>query len=154
MLVFGLNTRTAHEGETMAERTISAAVRAFLESMKVPGVLSTIGRNGGPITSAVWFGFIEDDILISTPATRPKARNARANPMVSFLVDTKVRPYSGVAIEGAAEVLEDPDYELVMSIAHRYLGPELPPEMRERWVNTGRAALRIRPTRVRPWNLG
>ena len=138
----------------MAERTITPAIRAFLESMKVPGVLSTIGRDGGPITSAVWFGFIEDDILISTPAQRPKARNARANPLVSFLVDTKVRPYSGVAIEGRAEVLEDPGYALVMSIAHRYLGPELPPEMHERWANTGRAAIRIRPTRVRPWNLG
>lgn len=138
----------------MAEPTISPAIRAFLESMTVPGVLSTIGRNGGPITSAVWFGFIDEDILISTPATRPKARNARANPLVSFLVDTKERPYRGVAIEGTAEVLEDPDYALVMSIAHRYLGPELPPEMHERWANTGRAAIRIRPLRVRPWNLG
>ena len=138
----------------MAEPTISLAIRGFLESMKVPGVLSTIGRGGGPITSAVWFGFIEDDILISTPAQRPKARNALANPLVSFLVDTKDRPYRGVAIEGTAEVLDDPAYELVMSIAHRYLGPELPPEMHERWANTGRVALRIRPLRVRPWNLG
>lgn len=122
--------------------------------MKVPGVLSTIGRDGGPVTSAVWFGFIETDILISTPAQRPKARNARANPLVSFVVDTKEMPYRGVAIEGLAEVVEDPEYALVMSIAHRYLGPELPPAMRERWSNTGRVALRIRPHRVRPWNLG
>ena len=89
--------------------------------MKVPGVLSTIGRDGGPVTSAVWFGFIETDILISTPAQRPKARNARANPLVSFVVDTKEMPYRGVAIEGLAEVVEDPEYALVMSIAHRYL---------------------------------
>jgi len=99
----------------MAEATISPAIRAFLESMTVPGVLSTIGRDGGPVTSAVWFGFVGDDILISTPALRPKARNARANPLVSFVVDTKERPYRGVAIEGRAEVLEDPDQALVMS---------------------------------------
>jgi PPOX class probable F420-dependent enzyme len=136
----------------MAETIISPEVRAFLESMKVPGVLSTLGKNGAPITSAVWFGFLEGDILVSTPATRPKARNARADPRVSFIVDSKERPYRGVAIEGEAEVLEDPDRSLVRAIAERYLGPDLPRETAER-LAIPRVALRIRPRRVRPWNI-
>ena len=135
-------------------RELTPEVRAFLESMKVPGVLSTLGRHGEPITSAVWFGFLDGDIIISTPAERPKARNARADPRVSFVVDTKERPYCGVAIEGEVDVIEDADSALLASIAHRYLGAELPEAMRERIARGDRVVLRIHPRRVRPWNLG
>lgn len=128
-------------------------VRAFLESMAVPGVLSTLGAKGGPVTSAVWFGFLDCDIIISTPADRPKARNARADARVSFIVDTKVMPYRGVAIEGDAEVIDDPEKLHMESIARRYLGPDLPEWMRERIVRNDRVVLRIHPRRVRPWNI-
>jgi PPOX class probable F420-dependent enzyme len=135
-------------------REFPPEVRAFLESMKVPGVLSTLGRQGEPITSAVWFGFLDGDIIISTPAERPKARNARADARVSFVVDTKEMPYRGVAVEGEAEVIDDPGASLMASIAHRYLGPDLPEAMRERLARGERVVLRIHPRRVRPWNLG
>lgn len=126
-------------------------VRAFLEEMKVPAVLSTLGRKGEPITSAVWYGFHEGDIVVSTPAARPKARNVRTDGRVSLIVDTKERPYRGVAIEGEAEVLEDHDHAILRAIAERYLGPVMPDWMRQRTEGQPRVAIRIRPTRVRPW---
>ena len=58
-----------------------------------------------------------------------------------------------MAIEGEAEVLEDQGKALMRSIAMRYLGPELPPEMEERIALRDRVVLRIRPRKVRPWNL-
>ena len=128
-------------------------VANFLESMKVPGVLSTIGRDGGPVTSAVWYALIEGRIVISTPAQRPKARNARQHPLVSFVVDTKAMPYRGVAIEGTAEVVDDPSKAMMELIARRYLGPQLPDAMRERIASNDRVIIRIEPQRVRPWNL-
>lgn len=131
---------------------IPSEVRAFLEEMKVPGVLATLRADGSPVTSAVWYGFFEGDIIISTPAGRPKARNARADSRVSFVVDTKEMPYRGVAIEGAVEVLDDPDRELMFGISRRYLGPDLPERIYERAAAADRVVLRIRPTRVRPWN--
>jgi PPOX class probable F420-dependent enzyme len=134
--------------------SISPEVRAFLEVMKVPGVLATMGRHGGPVASAVWYGFLDDDVIISTPAERPKARNARADARVSFVVDTKEMPYRGVAIEGEAEVLDDPGSQLMLSIARRYLGDPLPQRMHDRAEAGARAIIRIRPSRVRPWNLG
>ncbi len=133
---------------------ISAEVRAFLESMRVPAVIATLGPGGAPVASAVWFGFYEGDIIISTPADRPKARNARRDARVSFVVDTKEMPYRGVAIEGTADVIADPDKSFVASIAHRYVGPELPAATLERISRSDRVVLRIRPLRVRPWNLG
>ncbi len=126
-------------------------VRAFLEEMKVPAVLSTLGRQGEPITSAVWYGFHEGDIVVSTPAARPKARNVRTDARLSFIVDTKERPYRGVAIEGEGEVLEDRDHVILRAIGERYLGPLMPDWMRQRTEGQARVAIRIRPTRVRPW---
>ena len=137
----------------MSVGELTEEVRAFLESMRVPGVLATLSPKGGPVTSAVWFGLHEGDIVISTPADRQKARNARLDGRVSFVVDTKEMPYRGVAIEGVAEVIEDPERLYVRSIAHRYVGPDLPPATRERIERSERVVLRIRPRRVRPWNL-
>lgn len=130
---------------------IPPAALAFLESMKVPGVLSTIGRDGGPITSAVWFMVEGGHVVVSTPAARPKARNARANPLVSFVVDTKERPYRGVAIEGEATVEEDAGRAAMRSIAARYLGEPVPDWMEARIASSDRAVIRIVPHRVRPW---
>ncbi len=134
-------------------REMTPEVREFLMAAKWPGVLSTLSPSGAPITSAVWFGMVDDDIIISTPAARPKARNARLDPRVSFVVDTKERPYRGVAIEGEAVVIEDPDRSMMRSIAERYLGPVLPPEMEQRIAGVDRALIRIKPTRIRPWGI-
>ncbi len=130
---------------------MTAEVREFLAEAKWPGVLSTLTPQGAPITSAVWFALDGDAILISTPAARPKARNARNDSRVSFLVDTRERPYKGVAIEGTAEVIEDPERRSMRTIAERYLGPDLPEAMEQRIAATDRVMLRITPSRVRPW---
>ena len=132
-------------------RELTPEVRQFLDEAKWPGVLSTLSPAGAPITSAVWFALIGDEIVISTPASRPKARNARLDARVSFIVDTKERPYKGVAIEGTAVVIEDPEKHSMRTIAERYLGPVLPPFMEERIAATDRVMLRIKPSRIRPW---
>lgn len=132
-------------------REMTPEIRAFLAEARWPGILSTLRPDGSPITSSVWFALDGDVILISTPAARPKARNARNDARVSFLVDTRERPYKGVAIEGTAEVVEDPARQSMRTIAERYLGPVLPPAMEERISATDRVMLRITPSRIRPW---
>ena len=132
-------------------RELTPEIRQFLDEATWPGVLSTLGPNGAPITSAVWFALLDDQIVISTPAARPKARNARLDPRVSFIVDTKERPYKGVAIEGTATVVEDPERRSMRTIAERYLGPVLPEFMEQRIAATDRVMLRIKPARIRPW---
>lgn len=135
-------------------KALTPEIRAFLDEAKWPGVLSTLSPAGAPITSAVWFAVDGEEIVISTPATRPKARNARLDARVSFIVDTKERPYRGVAIEGEARVDEDNGKREMRTIAERYLGPILPAAMEERIAAMDRVVLRIRPTRVRPWGFG
>lgn len=135
-------------------REFTPELRQFLLDAKWPGVLSTLSPNGAPITSAVWFAMIDDDIVISTPAARPKARNARLDARVSFIVDTKERPYRGIAIEGTATVIEDPERRSMRAIAERYLGAVLPQAMEERIASTDRVMLRISAERIRPWGFG
>ena len=120
--------------------------------MIVPCVISTLRHDGAPITSATWFGFLGEEIIVATPAERNKARNVRADPRVSFIVDTKESPYRGVAIEGRAEVLDDDAGELLNCIVERYLGEDGARAARERFAARGqRVILRITPERVRPW---
>lgn len=138
--------------EPSASSPLPAEVRAFLDTMRVPCVISTLRPDGHPITSATWFGFLESDIVVSTPARRNKARNVRLDPRISFLVDTKTMPYQGVAIEGSADVVEDPDGAIIGAIVRRYLEPEAAAQMLARLgPATDRVILRIRPERVRPW---
>ena len=123
--------------------------------MRVPCVISTLRPDGHPITSATWYGFIGDDIVVSTPAQRNKARNVRQDARISFIVDTKERPYRGVAIEGVAEIVADPDGAIIGSIIERYLGGAAAAETRVRLDSRGeRVILRIRAQRVRPWAIG
>lgn len=137
----------------MATRELTPEVLAFLAEMRVPGILSTLAPSGQPITSAVWFGIDDGAIVVATPGTRNKARNARNDPRVSFVVDTKIRPYKGVAVEGVATIDEDASIEVMYAIARRYLGDDLPDWVHERYANGARVLLRIAPTRVRPWNI-
>lgn len=138
----------------MALPAITPAIRAFLDEMTVPCVISTLRPDGAPITSATWFGFLEDDIIVSTPAGRNKAKFARNDPRISFIVDTKVAPYRGVAIEGIAELLDDPDNTLLLRIVERYLGPQDPDTLAGRFRAVGeRVVIRLRAERVRPWGL-
>ena len=78
--------------------------------------------------------------------------NVRADPRISFIVDTKDMPFRGVAIEGTAELLDDPDGAILESIVVRYLGADGAVAARARMAARGeRVILRIRPLRVRPW---
>jgi PPOX class probable F420-dependent enzyme len=132
---------------------IEGPARAFLESAVMPGVLATVGRSGGPVTSAVWFGLEGDTIIVSTPADGTKANNVRRDERVSFIVDSKERPYCGVAIEGHARTVDDPELARWRSIAYRYVGDDVSPEMRQRIEFRPRTIIQLVPRRVRTWNI-
>lgn len=136
-------------------RGIPPEVRRFLESMRVPCVLSTLRRDGHPITSSTWYGFSpQGDVIIATPALRNKAKNVRRDPRISVLVDERERPYCGVAIEGLGEVLPDSDGRLLGAIVGRYLAGEEAEQMLGRLnAHDERVIIRLVPQRVRAWGM-
>ena len=52
----------------------------------VPGVLTTVMRDGQPQSSLVWVDFDGQCLCVNTTRERQKGRNMQCNPMVSLLV--------------------------------------------------------------------
>ena len=71
-------------------------------------MLATIGPDGRPQLSAVWFLAEDDTIRVSLNSSRQKVKNLRANPAVTFFVLDPTRPSRYLEVRGDAEIAEDP----------------------------------------------
>lgn len=82
--------------------------------------LATVGPDGRPQLSEVWF-LAEDDVIgLSLNTTRQKTRNLRANPAANlFLLDLAV-PYRYLEIRGDAEISADDDYSFAGRVGAKY----------------------------------
>jgi PPOX class probable F420-dependent enzyme len=119
--------------------------------------MATVGATGHPHLIAMWFAIIDGDICFETKAKSQKAVNLRRNPQVSCLVEDGVtyEELRGVAIEGTAEVTEDPDllWQIGVNVFERYYGPytdDLKPIV-ETMLNK-RVAVRVTAERTRSWD--
>jgi PPOX class probable F420-dependent enzyme len=85
----------------------SEEVDSFL-ARPVTGVLSTLGRDGGPHMAGMWFVAERDRIRMWTYAKSQKAVNLRRDPRAALLVEEGAR-YSelrGVLVRGRVELLD------------------------------------------------
>jgi PPOX class probable F420-dependent enzyme len=90
--------------------------------------VATVGPDGAPQSSVVWFQRDGDTLVFSTTATRQKARNIARDPRVSVNVFDLDNPYDSVEVRGRAELAEDAERALPRELSHRYLGEDPPPE--------------------------
>jgi PPOX class probable F420-dependent enzyme len=106
--------------------------------------LGTVGPDGRPQLSEVWFLADGDTVKISLNDSRQKTKNLLANPGVSlFLLDLAV-PYRYLEIRGDAEITPDDDY----SFADRF-GAKYHADLREHdRPGDRRVIVTIKPTRV------
>ena len=82
--------------------------------------LGTVGPDGRPQLSEVWFLAEGDMVAISLNTSRQKTKNLRANPAASvFLLDLAV-PYRYLEIRGDAEITPDDDYAFADKVGARY----------------------------------
>jgi PPOX class probable F420-dependent enzyme len=111
--------------------------------------LATVGPDGRPQLSEVWFLADGDTVRISLNTSRQKTRNLRANPAVTvFLLDLAM-PYRYLEIRGDAEITPDDDY----SFADR-LGAKYQSDLREHdQPGQSRVIVTIKPTRVNAVNM-
>ena len=121
---------------------IPASHRDLLDSQFA--TLATVGPDGRPQLSEVWF-LAEDDVIgLSLNTTRQKTKNLLANPAANlFLLDLAV-PYRYLEVRGDAEISADDDY----SYADR-LGAKYDANLRDRdQPGQSRVKVIIRPVRV------
>ena len=92
----------------------------FLKQRRV-GVLATIGQDGHPVLTPIWYLYRRGKILMRTSRESVKARNIERDPRVSLCVQEERPPYASVTVYGAATI-EGEMKGLAYDIAKRYLG--------------------------------
>jgi PPOX class probable F420-dependent enzyme len=82
-------------------------------------VMATIGKDGMPSQSVVWFDLDpdEDVVLANTLAGRLKHRHLQRDPRVSFCIEDGTHY---LTIEGRAELSPDPGMAGIWAMARRY----------------------------------
>jgi PPOX class probable F420-dependent enzyme len=93
--------------------------RAWLLEKLRWAVMATIGRDGMPSQSVVWFDLdpSEDVVLANTLSGRLKHRHLQRDPRVSLCVEDDTQY---MTIEGSAELSPDPGMETIWAMARRY----------------------------------
>ena len=121
------------------------------------GTLATVGPDGQPHLTAMWYAVVDGEIWLETKAKSQKAVNLQRDPRVSFLIEggDTYDTLRGVSFEGTAEIVDDPDvsHRVGVSVFERYTGPysdELRPIV-EQMMNK-RVCVRIVPHRARSWD--
>jgi PPOX class probable F420-dependent enzyme len=137
---------------TLTEDEIAESL-AGIRSMTV----ASIGPAGQPHLVAMWFAVLDGDICFETKAKSQKAVNLRRDPRITCLAEDGdvYGELRGVAVEGRAEVSEDPDllWRVGIAVWERYNGPyteEMRPFVEA--MLRKRVAVRVRAERVRSWD--
>jgi PPOX class probable F420-dependent enzyme len=104
--------------DVMTKPTTPESHRDLLESDIA--VLATVGADGRPQLSAVWFLAEGDDVRISLNSSRQKVKNLRANRAVNLFILDRAAPSRYLEIRGDAEVVDDPDYAFAERVGRKY----------------------------------
>jgi PPOX class probable F420-dependent enzyme len=82
--------------------------------------LGTVGPDGRPQLSEVWFLADGDTVRLSLNNSRQKTKNLQANPAVNlFLLDVAV-PYRYLELRGDAEISADDDLAFASRLGAKY----------------------------------
>jgi PPOX class probable F420-dependent enzyme len=82
--------------------------------------LATIGADGRPQLSEVWFLTEDGQPRISLNTARQKVKNLRANPACTLFVLDLAGPYRYLEIRGDAEFADDDDYLFADRVGAKY----------------------------------
>ena len=106
--------------------------------------LATMGPDGRPQLSEVWFLADGETVSLSLNTTRQKTKNLMANPAVNLFILDLAAPQRYLELRGDAEITPDDDY----SFADR-VGAKYHTNLRDRdRPGESRVVVTIRPVRV------
>lgn len=126
---------------------VPASHRALLDAPV--GVLATIGPDGLPQVTALWFLYDEaaGAVRFSLNTARQKTKNLRARPEASFLVVDPASPYRTLEVRGRVELQPDDDYAFADRVGAKY-GADL-----RKMDKPGerRVMVTLRPAKINTW---
>ncbi|WP_280429553.1 pyridoxamine 5'-phosphate oxidase family protein [Nocardia brasiliensis] len=131
-------------------------ITEFLQRSRI-ATLATLGPDGRPHLTAMWYALLDGEIWFETKTKSQKAVNLRRDPRITCMVEAgqTYDQLRGVAVEGRAEIIDDPDrlFAVGVSVWERYTAPysEDVRPMVEAMLHK-RSAIRVVPERVRSWD--
>jgi PPOX class probable F420-dependent enzyme len=87
--------------------------------------LATLGKDGGPQLTEIWFLFEDGEVKISLNDSRLKTKNLIARPQVSLFILDLANPFRYLDVRGTAKVEPDDDYSFADSVGAKYGGADL-----------------------------
>ena len=82
--------------------------------------LATVGRNGFPQVTEIWFLHDDGELKLSLNTARLKTRNLQRDPKCSLLLLDLENPYRYLEVRGHARVEADDDYEFAQKLGAKY----------------------------------
>jgi PPOX class probable F420-dependent enzyme len=112
-------------------------------------MLATIGQDGYPQVTALWFLFDEDGTLkLSLNNSRQKVKNLQAHPECTLFILDTANPYRTLEVRARAEIMPDVDYAFAKKLGAKYGGTDL--STRDRPGET-RVVVLLQPIKVNTW---
>jgi PPOX class probable F420-dependent enzyme len=109
--------------------------------------LGTVGPDGRPQLTEVWFLAEGETVALSLSTSRQKTKNLLANPAASLFLLDLANAYRYVELRGDAEISADDDYSFADQLGAKYHA-----NLRDRdQPGDSRVKVIIRPVRVHAW---
>ncbi len=123
---------------------------AFLAQPDLLMRLGTVGKDGYPQVTPVWYLYADGVFYVTTAGDRIKARNMLAFPKVGFAIDSDVKPYRGLSVRGEAMLVAEGEAArpLTRRIAARYVPAERLDAMVATLMESPRVVFAIHAVRV------
>jgi PPOX class probable F420-dependent enzyme len=112
--------------------------------------LATIGPDGRPQLSEVWFLQDGDSVALSLNDSRQKSKNLLARPQCNLFILDLLNPYRYLEIRGDADVTYDDSYEFADKVGAKYSS-----DLRVHdCPGQRRLVVRIKPSKINPVTMG
>ena len=125
------------------QTTVPEGFRDLLDAQVA--TFATVGPDGRPQLSAVWFLHEDGEVKVSLYATRQKTKNLRRNPAVNLFVLDPQNPMRYLEVRGDADIADDTDYAFATRVGAKYGGVDL---RQLDGDDQRRVVVTVRPTRV------
>jgi PPOX class probable F420-dependent enzyme len=87
--------------------------------------LATIGADGFPQITEIWFLHDDGELKLSLNAARLKTRNLSKRPQCSLMLLDLQNPYRYLEVRGTARIEPDSDYEFARRLGAKYNDADL-----------------------------
>lgn len=122
--------------------------KTFLREHRL-AVVGAVRKDAPPQLSPVFYVMDGDDLLISTTATRAKAKAIRRDPLVSVCVLGEQMPFPYLTVYGRGRIEAAGAVDVMMAVGGVMAGNPLPesvrPTLEERARKEQRVVLRVTP---------